>query len=71
MITVAVADDHAVFREGLVAQINAEPDMTVVGEAVDAESAVDIVIKTQPQVVLLDIDMPGLSPFEAAMTMVT
>ena len=70
-VTVLVVDDHAVFREGVAAQINAEPDMTVIGEAGNAENAIDIVIKKKPQIVLLDIDMPGLSPFDAAMTMVT
>jgi DNA-binding NarL/FixJ family response regulator len=65
MIRVLIVDDHQLYREGLRAQIDAESDMTVVGEAGDAAEAIDRAIKTRPDVILMDIDMPGLSCFDA------
>ncbi len=64
-IRVAVADDHSVFREGLVVQITNEPDMTVVSTAEDADAAVREVCACKPDVLLLDIEMPGLDAFTA------
>ncbi len=64
-IKVAVADDHTVFREGLVVQIGNEPDMTVVTAVGNAEAAVREVSTSQPDVLLLDIEMPGLNVFTA------
>jgi DNA-binding NarL/FixJ family response regulator len=64
-IRVLIADDHALFREGLRALLNAMPDIEVVGEASDGEAAVIQVKNTQPDVVLMDINMPRINGIEA------
>lgn len=56
---VIVADDHSVVRAGLKALIDAEPDLCVVGEAADAEGAVSEAVRAAPEIVVLDLDMPG------------
>jgi len=58
-IRVLIADDHAVLRAGLKLLIGAEPDMEVVGEAADGPEAVQRAQATAPDVVLLDLSMPG------------
>lgn len=60
-LRVLLADDHAVVREGLKAVINACPDMGVVGEAADGPSAVLRAAELDPDVVVVDVSMPGLS----------
>lgn len=60
-IRVLVADDFPVVRSGLRRLIDAEPDMAVVGEADDAASALAMTLKTKPDVVLMDLSMPGAS----------
>ncbi|GGU64569.1 response regulator [Lentzea flava] len=67
MTRVLVVDDQPLFRAGLVALLNAAPDLTVVGEAADAETAVGLAQSCAPDVILLDIRLPGL----AALTRVT
>ena len=64
-IRVLIADDHALFREGLRALLNAVPDIEVAGEAADGEAAINEVAKTQPDVILMDINMPGINGIEA------
>ncbi len=64
-IRLLLADDHAVLRAGLKALLNAQPDMEVVAEASDGEEAVRKTIETAPDIVLMDITMPGLSGLEA------
>ncbi len=64
-IRLLLADDHAVLRAGLKALLNAQPDMQVVAEASDGEEAVRKTIETAPDIVLMDITMPGLSGLEA------
>src|SRR5438046_1211998 len=61
-----IVDDHTLFREGLRRVLESEPDLCVVGEAADAVEAIDRVRETAPDVVLMDIGMPGMSSFEAA-----
>ena len=65
MITVALVDDQAVVRAGLRTLLGPEADITVVGEAADGESALAMVATTQPDVVLMDIQMPGLDGISA------
>jgi len=57
-IRVLLADDHAVLRAGLKALIDAEPDLTVVGEAGNGEEAVRLTERLKPDVVVMDISMP-------------
>ena len=64
-IRVLLADDHAVLRAGLRALLGSEPDMEVVGEAVDGEDAVVQVERLRPNVLVLDIAMPRLNGLEA------
>jgi len=59
-IRVAVADDHPVVRDGLVAMLHAEPEFEVVGEAAAGLEAVSLVERIAPDVLLLDLEMPGL-----------
>jgi DNA-binding NarL/FixJ family response regulator len=65
-IRVLVADDHALVREGIRALLAGSPDIEVVGEAADGLEAVAECRRLQPDVVLLDIAMPGLGGLEAA-----
>ena len=64
-ITVFLAEDHAVVREGLAELIRREVDMDVVGEAGDGEDTVRQVKQLKPDIVLMDIAMPGMNGVEA------
>ncbi len=61
-----LVDDHTLFREGLRRILEAESDIQIVGEASNASEAVARVRELHPDVVLIDIGMPGMSSFEAA-----
>jgi len=63
-IRILLADDHTLFRQGIRTLLSTEPDMEVVGEAPDASSAADRAAELRPDVVLMDISMPGPSSFE-------
>ena len=65
MIRVALADDQMLVRAGLRALLDAEPDIEVVGEASDGDEAVTIVGRQKPDVVLMDIRMPGTDGLQA------
>ncbi|MEU0571144.1 response regulator transcription factor [Nonomuraea sp. NPDC005983] len=65
VIRVLVADDQAVVRAGIAAVLAAEPDLDVVGQAADGESAVALAARLRPDVVLMDIRMPGLDGLAA------
>ena len=65
MITVLLADDQALVRAGFRALLNAEPDIEVVAEAGDGLEAVRLAGHTRPEVVLMDIRMPGVDGLEA------
>lgn len=65
MITVVLADDQQLVRSGFRMMIDAEPDMTVVAEATDGAEAVRRVKVERPDVVLMDIQMPGTDGLEA------
>ena len=65
-ITVVIADDQRLLRTGFRVILDAEPDVTVVGEAADGYAAVDVVARRRPDVVLMDIRMPELDGLGAA-----
>jgi two-component system, NarL family, response regulator LiaR len=65
MITVLLADDHAIVREGTRELLEREPDILVVGEAQDGEEAVRLALSTKPMVITMDISMPKLNGIEA------
>lgn len=65
-LRVVLADDHAVVREGLKSLIDAEPGMTVVGEAGDGLAACERVLELMPDVVVMDVSMPGVGGAQAA-----
>jgi DNA-binding NarL/FixJ family response regulator len=62
---VLIVDDHKMFRDGLRGLINAEPGMEVVGEAVDGKDAIDAARRLSPDIVIMDISMPGMNGIEA------
>ena len=59
-VTVLVADDHPIYREGIVRAIKDRPDLELVGEAGDGRQALEEVRRLSPEVAVLDIRMPGL-----------
>jgi DNA-binding NarL/FixJ family response regulator len=65
-IRILIADDHGVIRAGLRALLSTEPDFEVVGEAEHGQEALQLAEQLQPEVVLLDVSMPGLSGIETA-----
>ena len=65
-INIVVIDDHALVRDSLSQRLDAEPGLTIVGTAGSAEEGLELVMATNPHIVLMDIDMPGLSCFDAA-----
>ena len=64
-IRCVIADDHEMLRYGVRRLLEDAPDFAVVGEAADAAEALKLVLKHRPDLVLLDIGMPGMSSFEA------
>jgi two-component system nitrate/nitrite response regulator NarL len=65
IIRVAIADDHALFRQGLRTLLDAEPDLQVIGEATNGAEAVALVRESRPDCLLLDLAMPLLGGMEA------
>jgi len=64
-IRILIADDHEVVRDGLRLILEAEDDFVVVGEAADGHEAIELVREHQPQVVLMDLRMPGMDGLTA------
>lgn len=64
-ITVLVADDHGVFREGLRMLLDSQPDLSVVGEVADGRAAVELALELAPAVVVMDLAMPLLNGIDA------
>ena len=62
MITVLLADDQALVRQALAALLALEPDIEIVGQAADADAAVALAAARQPDVVLMDVQMPASPP---------
>ncbi len=63
-ISVYVADDHPIYREGLVEAVKRRPDLEFVGEASDGRTALDEILMLKPEVAVLDLMMPELTGFE-------
>ncbi len=64
-LRVLVADDHPVFRHGITTLLRATPDMEPVGEATTGEAAIALAEHLQPDIILMDIKMPGVNGIEA------
>lgn len=64
MIRLLIVDDHEMVREGLKAMLVSEPDFDIVGDAANAEEALELIERLRPDVVLLDIRLPGVSGIE-------
>src|SRR5690349_22750992 len=65
MIRIVVVDDHPIVRQGLVSTLNDEADFEVVGEASSAEDALALLNRTRPDLILLDLELPGMSGIDA------
>jgi DNA-binding NarL/FixJ family response regulator len=65
MITILVVDDHPVFLEGVVASLSRAPDFSVIGVARTGEEAVEMGEALHPDVILMDLNLPGISGVEA------
>jgi DNA-binding NarL/FixJ family response regulator len=70
-LRVVVADDHPVYREGLAMVLGSLPGVTVVGEAGDGHEAVSLCQQLRPDIVLMDLSMPGLNGVEATRRIVS
>ena len=68
MIRLLVIDDHEMVREGLKAMLTAEPDFDIVGDAANAEQAFELIKRLRPDVILLDVRLPGVSGIEICRT---
>ena len=69
-ITIVVVDDHAVVRGGLTQLLDGVSDLEVVGTASDGAEAIEVVRRTHPDVVLMDLQMPGVDGVSATRTIV-
>jgi DNA-binding NarL/FixJ family response regulator len=65
VLRVVVVDDQALVRSGFAMILGVEPDLEVVGEASDGAAAIDVVTRLRPDVVLMDVQMPGTDGIEA------
>ena len=64
-IRVLIADDHPLFRDGLIAMLQADDDTELTGAATDGLQAVELALHSQPDVVVMDLHMPGMDGIEA------
>lgn len=64
---ILIADDHAIVRDGVRALLAAAGDLEVVGEAADGQQAIDLAVSLEPDLILMDVAMPGLGGLEATL----
>lgn len=64
MSKIIIVDDHPLMRKGLALSLNAEPDLTVCGQAEDAEEALTMLESLEPDLAIIDISLPGMSGLE-------
>ena len=69
MITILLVDDQPAVRRGLRMRLALEPDVTVVGEADDGAAAVDLATTLDPDVIVMDVEMPGMDGITACATL--
>ena len=62
---ILIVDDHQIIREGLISLIDKQDDMEVVGQCENGRDAIEMAIELKPQVILMDISMPGLNGIDA------
>jgi DNA-binding NarL/FixJ family response regulator len=65
-LRVLIADDHPIFRKGLVLAVSTERSIEIVGEAENGQEALDLIEKLKPEIILLDIEMPVLNGLQVA-----
>jgi two-component system response regulator NreC len=65
-IQIAFVDDHAILRDALCARLDREDGLELIGTAENAERGLELVREKRPQVVIMDVDMPGVSAFDVA-----
>jgi DNA-binding NarL/FixJ family response regulator len=65
-ITILLADDHKLVRQGLIAMLQRQPNLTIAGEAADGAEALEMVANLKPDIVLLDVMLPRLNGIEVA-----
>ena len=65
-ITLLLVDDHPVLRAGLKALLSAQPDLSVIAEAETGAAAVELALRLKPDLILMDVSMPGMSGAQAA-----
>ena len=71
IVRILLADDHPIFRDGLRRLLEAEADLSVVGEAIDAGEAIRLARSLEPDILLLDVAMPNVSGLEALAMLAT
>jgi two-component system, NarL family, response regulator NreC len=70
-IRILLADDHQLLRQGLHALIEEQPDMTVIAQAEDGRATVQLAAKLRPDIIVMDISMPGMNGMEATRQILT
>ncbi|KJS17944.1 MAG: chemotaxis protein CheY [Peptococcaceae bacterium BRH_c4b] len=68
VISIIIVDDHALVREGIRKILSLEPDIKIIGEAANGEEAITQALSKNPDIILMDINMPGISGVEACQT---